>query len=250
MWQETGYEAQMKQLKEAGLNPALMYKGTGAGGMTVGTQGGHIGGAAAPQGGMEIMNATMMAAQIELMKAQTAKTQVETTKTAGVDTELGKTQISSLLQGISESKTKQALTEVETSIASIRETVAGATQNMEIAQIMYALEILQNDKTISNETKQAKINQIKSESIGAALDNIQKRAQTANIRQDTKLKWQEIQHTLTKMRSLNANIENIDNLNQIMQEANRLKEQANDLNDPNLTPQLPSFISTIIRGGK
>lgn len=39
-WQDTGYGAQMKMMKEAGLNPGLMYGMSGGGGQTTGSQGG------------------------------------------------------------------------------------------------------------------------------------------------------------------------------------------------------------------
>ena len=38
-WQDTGYKAQMEQLKEAGLNPGMIYGMGGAGGQTSATQG-------------------------------------------------------------------------------------------------------------------------------------------------------------------------------------------------------------------
>ena len=39
-WNQTGYPAQMKMMKEAGLNPSLMYGMSGGGGQSVGSQGG------------------------------------------------------------------------------------------------------------------------------------------------------------------------------------------------------------------
>ena len=51
-WEETNYPAQMKMLKEAGLNPGLIYGQGGAGGSTTGSQGGGSasgGNAPAPQ---------------------------------------------------------------------------------------------------------------------------------------------------------------------------------------------------------
>jgi hypothetical protein len=52
MWEETNYPAQVKMMKEAGLNPALAYGQGGGGGTTTGSQGGGSaasGNAPAPQ---------------------------------------------------------------------------------------------------------------------------------------------------------------------------------------------------------
>ncbi len=62
-WKETSYPAQMKLMKEAGLNPALMYGGAGSGGSTSAGSGGSAasGGAPAPMNSvMEIGLITQM----------------------------------------------------------------------------------------------------------------------------------------------------------------------------------------------
>jgi hypothetical protein len=84
MWNKTNYGAQMEHLKDAGLNPALMYGMSGGGGTTAGSQsGGGAGGGNAPEvketqvgnGGMMGMQ---MASQIALTNAQTQKVKTET----------------------------------------------------------------------------------------------------------------------------------------------------------------------------
>lgn len=76
MWNKTNYAAQIQHMKEAGLNPALMYGMGGGGGQTTGAAGqGQVGGGAAPNGGGELqgmgLQGAMMAAQIENIKADT-----------------------------------------------------------------------------------------------------------------------------------------------------------------------------------
>ncbi|AXH76119.1 MAG: DNA pilot protein [Microviridae sp.] len=77
MWEKTGYGAQMKQLEEAGLNPALIYGQGGGGGQTAQIAQGNVSGADAPKGGGEMMgmvtanNLAMQLAQIENIKADT-----------------------------------------------------------------------------------------------------------------------------------------------------------------------------------
>lgn len=92
MWDYTNYENQVKHMKAAGLNPALMYKGAGAGGSTSGA------GAAAPISGGDPMlglSAQLATAQIEKTKAEAAKTAAEAGKVAkeaqGTETNTEKT---------------------------------------------------------------------------------------------------------------------------------------------------------------
>lgn len=77
-WRETGYPAQMKMMKEAGLNPALMYGMSGGGGQTTGSQGGGSAASGQAHAPMELgsqlqagMQAAMMKAQIDNINADT-----------------------------------------------------------------------------------------------------------------------------------------------------------------------------------
>lgn len=91
MWEATNYKAQMEQLRKAGLNPALIYEGSGAGGTTQASSGGEAAvqasrGSETIQGMGMGLQMGMMKAQLDLMRAQTEKTKAEAAKTAGVDT--------------------------------------------------------------------------------------------------------------------------------------------------------------------
>lgn len=73
MWKDTNYPAQMKMLKEAGLNPSLLYGMSGGGGTTTGSQGGGSasgGSAPAPMDLGGAIQLGMMASDIKLKKAQ------------------------------------------------------------------------------------------------------------------------------------------------------------------------------------
>lgn len=83
-WNATNYEAQVKHLKNAGLNPGLIYGMGGAGGATTGSGGGGMpsGGQAANSAqqkqadtgmGMMLAQQGLIAAQTENVKADTAK---------------------------------------------------------------------------------------------------------------------------------------------------------------------------------
>lgn len=107
MWDKTNYSAQKEQMKKAGINPGLMYGGTGAGGTTsgAGDAGGVSTATALPMAdaksgmGMQLgLQAAQAKANIELTNAQTEKTKVETTKTEGVDTREAEGRIAKLAQ--------------------------------------------------------------------------------------------------------------------------------------------------------
>lgn len=119
LWDYTNYENQVKHLKAAGLNPALLYGKSGSGGMSASganiTGSSAVGGnemaAAAPyvgagsQMGMTMAN---LAADIAIKKstanandAAAAKSRSEAAKIAGVDTELAKAQ-----EELTQAKTK------------------------------------------------------------------------------------------------------------------------------------------------
>lgn len=73
-WRDTGYGAQMDMMKEAGLNPGLMYGMSGGGGQTTGSQSGgsaQSGNAAAPMDIGASVQAGLMIAQAKKLNAET-----------------------------------------------------------------------------------------------------------------------------------------------------------------------------------
>lgn len=96
MWNKTNYEAQVGKMKEAGINPALMYGGVGAGGSTQSAMAAPVEGGSAANAAMAMQANTgqaqgmaMLPAQIELIKAQTENVKADTAKKSGVDTRVG-----------------------------------------------------------------------------------------------------------------------------------------------------------------
>lgn len=87
-WEKTGYEGQMREMREHGLNPGLMYGMSGAGGGLAGGTGAQVNASKAPAGGQEVIGLQLLGAQKALLEAQTEKTKAETAKTAGPDTEI------------------------------------------------------------------------------------------------------------------------------------------------------------------
>ena len=114
MWNKTNAKAQVEHYKQAGLNPALMYGQSGAGGQTGSQGGGSAAGGQAPlmDIGANAMQGAMMKAQIDNIKADTENKQANTTKTGGADTEHVETLIQKLIAETNNESTKQELNKV------------------------------------------------------------------------------------------------------------------------------------------
>lgn len=101
---------QIERLKNAGLNPALMYGGTGTTGTASGTTGGAQAGAITalqPMGLQMALQAEMQKAQIDALNAQTLNTNAQTAKT--------KSEIESTESGtkLNEAKIKETLKNID-----------------------------------------------------------------------------------------------------------------------------------------
>lgn len=195
MWKDTSYQAQMEQLKAAGLNPGLIYGMGGAGGQTTGSPGQTgVTGGQAPGGGREIQDAIGMGmqiqmnkAQIALLEAQASKTKAEETKLTGVDTQEVTQRISLMAQqednarwqtellrldkalkdlevykgsALADEQINQFKTEVQTAMTELRSKMAQAnvdekTQKIKIEQAGVALA----GEYLSNQLKAAGITQ-------------------------------------------------------------------------------------------
>jgi hypothetical protein len=103
MWNKTNYGAQVDHMKEAGLNPALMYGSAGQGGTTGSQGGGSATKAQAPKAPVMDMSNMLMDAQIAKLKASAKKDIADATKTGGVDTDLGNANIEGVKQNVLES---------------------------------------------------------------------------------------------------------------------------------------------------
>jgi hypothetical protein len=116
MWNKTNFPEQVAKLKEAGLNPSLLYGKQGAGGVTTGSQtGGSASGGSykhAPM--MDIAGMMKLASEIGLLDAQKENVQANTDKTKGVDTEQGWVTIENIMQDTQNKKLEGQLTEQKT----------------------------------------------------------------------------------------------------------------------------------------
>lgn len=183
MWKDTNYRAQMAELKAAGLNPALMYKQGGPGGIT-GSPVGNVTGGQAPAGGMEIMNMMMTKAQLELMKAQTDKTKAEA---GAIPTTIAKTEAEtkSITQGIENQKVQAELMDAQRFATNVMSDINARSSNSQVASAARRVEMeteevkrMMRENNIAEATIDEKINLIKLEAYNAYLTSIKTQQDT------------------------------------------------------------------------
>ena len=146
LWQKTNYPAQVAMLKEAGLNPALLYNSGGGSASTSGQSGGSAAGGQAPAP-MDIgaaVQASKLAAELSLIKAQAKKTEAEAEKISDVDTREAETRITSLTQGINNQKAQEELTKEESKLKRVENIVRSGTKDYEIAYAAESVKHIQN----------------------------------------------------------------------------------------------------------
>ena len=200
MFDYTGYQAQVAQMKAAGLNPALMYGSAGAGGSTQGGAGmagsagagsGSVGGTpSAPDTG--IINGVGMGLQLGLMDAQkrnidadTAKKEADAKKTAGADTMY------------TEALTKLANADIDYRNMSTEKVAAEIKTIGDMSvKLMQEARKLASEADYNEQTLKDRVTKASSEAIGSILDNMQKsmnikltEAQTKAIAKNIAIAW-------------------------------------------------------------
>lgn len=194
MWQNTGYAAQKKQMKEADINPALMYGMGGGGAQTTGNTGAMVSGGEAPKGGREIqemmgmgLQRGMQAAQIKLMESQAANLDADTKNkgTGGIIQQEAGSRMAKLAAETANLGIQKEILEVDKAIKEIQKRVAGETADTEIQQANVDLRTaIQNYRSaavkanVAEETQDEQIRIMQEEAIGAKLKNLLTGAQT------------------------------------------------------------------------
>ena len=187
---------QMKRLKEAGLNPALMYEGGAQAG------GGATGGAQAqtPQAdspkeeykpmGMPSVNFMMREtpAERELKLAQAENLRSEVEERRGVGKELKEAQTQSIITGIESDKAKQALTRAQTLGEELNNKLRNAQYDDMIditrwtgKRMAQEFSIAESEAYINRETRQEKIDLLKQTLTNSIIDAELKKSQIGQI---------------------------------------------------------------------
>ena len=184
MWKETNYPAQMKMLKEAGLNPGLLYGMSGGGGTTTGSQGGGSasggsasGGSAPPYPQMDIGNIVQgakTAAEIALLKAQENKTNAEANviePKASQEIAESKGRITKMAQEEANAKIQGELLNIDKQIHTIEYHYTEERLSGEMERIWEDVERLQLDNKMKIETWESAKYDIVQSAIGKEIDN-------------------------------------------------------------------------------
>ena len=192
-WQKTNYPAQMEMLKEAGLNPSMLYGMTGGGGATAGSQGGGqaASGSAPSPIPMDInsaINSAMAASVIELQKANAEKARAEASSIKGEEGTTGAAEI--------------ANKEAQTRITNLGYEIGRATQEDQIEKVHWEVENLVKQNALTEEQTNLAKEQIAAIGVKMQLDkaNINlSQAQVDKIVNDIRLGWQGLDATLQKL---------------------------------------------------
>lgn len=191
LWDYTNYENQKQHMKNAGLNPALMYGMGGGGGVSAsGAQGQGV---TQPtdrsvemglkqQGlGLQLAN---IASQVELNKSQAEKNKAEADKIAGIDTEMQKATMDNIIAQTANEKVKKGLIYADTRLKDALEEITRAKVDeveWNIKNLMKSLELA--DKNIE----------------ATDLDNeLKSRTMEANVKQANEILKNTMADTLVK----------------------------------------------------
>lgn len=191
MWDKTGYGAQVKQMKEAGINPALLYGMSGGGGQSMGAGMPGISTATAENPKTSQGTAAMMgmglqaAAQVSLLQAQKENVEAQTenlkagTGKTKQDEKLSweqthKAEMDNLVQEIAQNTDSKG----KDTEGDIQKSAAVAQMRQQIAETAKRIELLREEgetqdemqKKINNETQLLK-NEIDWQALDITGDN-------------------------------------------------------------------------------
>lgn len=167
MWKNTNYGAQIKEMKEAGLSPGLIYGMSGGGGistgggMNTGVSGGSIdassGMGMGMQMGMNIMQAKVMESQANLNNAQAEKISGAETKKIGAE-------IENLNTNTENQKANTRLTKLNADMQEMQNYIQNNTLDESVDEAIYksriageTLEEMERKNEIGNKTKEDEI---------------------------------------------------------------------------------------------
>lgn len=210
-WKATGYVGQKEQLEKAGLNAGLLYGMGGSGGSTTGGGAVNVGSGSAADAASssqantaaqrQQMDIAMQMAQMENLKANTEKTKAEATNIAPEGIQ-GKNTIAdtAVKEATAEIQKIAARVANETEDSAARQIIMAANEQAEKAREQF------NKAQIAEETQRDEINRIKSEALGAAIQNMATKqgmklseAQITNMKESIKLGWKELEQGAQKI---------------------------------------------------
>lgn len=205
LWQKTGPVGMMQQYAKAGLNPALMYGDSGAGGQL----GAGLPSNSAPQAqdrsGMGIqgmqaaMQLSLLKAQKENIEADTANKEANTQKTTTADIPKTQAETQNVLQQYDNLRQDYEYKRLQNAQATMQNWITEKTMDLTVEQAKQNLqEQISANKSLAvkanvdQATQQTQIDQLKAELVGTYLANKLLKSQTNLTDQELLNKQREI----------------------------------------------------------
>lgn len=174
MWEDTNYPAQMRMLKQAGLNPGLLYGMSGAGGSSTGTQTGGQAASGNANSPMDIngaINAAKAAAEIDLMKAQANKTEKEANVVGETGVREAEARINKMISETTNENLKSELIKLQSQGQEIENTYKPYLLDAELNQYAANLNILQQQYELTADQYDSLVALAEANAVGAVLNN-------------------------------------------------------------------------------
>lgn len=209
---------QVRNLEEAGLNPALTYGLGGQGGALAGSGGASVSGAMAPNDAENLNSKTnamgmvlqlaQLRSSIEVNESIANKNNAEANKTKGVDSDIASQTLQKLIAETTNENLKSEYIGLQNEINAIDVEIKGKSKEWQIRHIEYTaknaaenLISLMRNNEIGNETKESVITEIKAKAIEAILQTELTKAETAQTYSNINLnqaKIKEISETISQ----------------------------------------------------
>ncbi len=221
-WKDTNVGAQMKMIKEAGLNPALMYGKGGAGGATTGSQSGGSASAGQSHAPMDIgaiTQAALAASQMAVNKSQANKNDAEASSISGNEGTVGASVIGANEASALNNKANAELTRLGYEIGN-------ATREDQIDSAHFGVERIIKENNLTD--KQAELARVQTGAVGVRMQldraNIKVSEETAKkIANDIVIGWKQLDATL-----MNIGIGNQGNKLRALEGKTRVQSIKND----------------------
>lgn len=202
-WKQTNYPAQVAMLKEAGLNPGLMYGQAGAGG-TTGSQGGGSASMGSAQQGQphryfDLANTLRTGAELSTIKAKARLDNAQAKVLEETGIQEAETRISKMVREATNEQLKGRLIMLEADMLEIEKAQRPYKLKAEIDNIMENMRGLKIHNDLTEEQFNDLVKETRERAIGQALNNTLTEV-------ETELKKHQINLTDTQKQQINISL--------------------------------------------